>query len=51
MREGDEVEFALVLGEYDTSGSYRVRCTGRVVRVTQQESTYTAAVHFESYAL
>lgn len=51
LNQGDEVEFALVFGEYDPGGFYRVRCAGRVVRVEQQETTYIVAVRLTSYSL
>jgi len=51
MHPGDEVQFALLLGEYDPGGRYRVRCSGQVVRVEEIPNAYAVAVRLHSYSL
>jgi len=51
LRPGDELQFALLLGEYESGGQYRVRCTGQVVRVEEAANTYAVAVQLHSYSL
>ena len=51
MHLGDEVEFALLLGECDPGGRYRVRCSGQVVRVEAMANAYVIAVRLHSYSL
>ena len=51
FRPGEGLEFALVLGEYELGGRYRVRCSGEVVRVEPRETGYSVAVQLNSYSL
>jgi len=50
-RLGDVIEFALLLGEFDPGGSYRVRCSGEVVRIEEVRNAYAVAVQLHSYSL
>jgi len=51
MRLGEVIQFALRLGEFDPGGSYRVRCSGEVVRVEEVSNAYAVAVQLHSYSL
>ncbi len=51
MRLGDVIEFALLLGQFDPRGDYRVRCSGEVVRVEETSNAYAVAVQLHSYSL
>ena len=47
----DDVEFAILLGEYDPGGRYRVRCSGQVVRVEEIPNAFAVAERLHSYSL
>lgn len=47
---GDDIEFALLLGQFDPAGPYRVRCAGRVVRVERSGLNFGVAVQLHSYS-
>ena len=51
MHLGEVIEFALLLGQFDPAGSYRVRCSGEVVRVGERDNVYAVAVQLHSYSL
>jgi hypothetical protein len=48
---GEVIEFALLLGQFDPAGNYRVRCSGAVVRVDETNDAYAVAVQLHSYSL
>ena len=51
MHLGEVIEFALLLGQFDPAGNYRVRCSGAVVRVDETNDAYAVAVQLHSYSL
>jgi hypothetical protein len=51
MTLGQRLDFAIVFGELDVVGRYRVQCVGEVVRVTPAEHGSAVAVHIQSYFL
>ena len=51
LQLGDALEFALILGEFEASGRYRVRCSGEVVRVEPRAGGFAVAVRLHSYSL
>jgi len=51
MHLGEVIEFALLLGQFDPGGNYRVRCSGAVVRVDETTDVYAVAVQLHSYSL
>jgi hypothetical protein len=51
FQPGQALEFALVLGEFESGGRYRVRCVGEVVRVEPRGAGFAVAVRLSSYSL
>ncbi len=50
LSPGDTLEFALVFGELDPAGPFRVHCSGRIVRVEPGRQRPAVAIKLEQYA-